>query len=193
MRVAVYGGSFDPPHLGHVMVVAHLLLNEPSLDEVWIVPCFEQAGKHLTPYSHRLQMCDLAFGQFHRCRVNDVERKLGGESITLRTFKYLAHVHPNDKFQFVIGSDLLESVATWGNWDELCKIAPPLVVGRAGITSPQNPTPICPAVSSTLVREALAAGRYGEAERYLSVGVLHHICNNELYVTSKGLQPCVAP
>lgn len=183
MNVAVYGGSFDPPHLGHVMVVSHLLLNDPTVEKVIIVPCFQQTGKNLTDFERRFQMCVLAFDWLPRVHVSDIEERLGGESITLRTMQELKRESPHWNLRFVMGSDLLDSCKAWDGWDELEKIAPPMPIGRAGISPVRegDPTPISPLVSSSIVRKALASGDYGEAERYLPTMVLRLIREERLY------------
>lgn len=176
-NVAVYGGSFDPPHLGHVMVVSHLLLNDPSIDKILVVPCFQQTGKNLSGFFDRMRMCELAFHWLPRVRVSSIEYELGGESVTLRTMRELKFREPSWNLQFVMGTDLLDSCKTWEGWDELEKIAPPLPIGRAGISPVRegDPTPIAPIVSSTIVRRALETGDYKTAERYLPRAVLDFI------------------
>lgn len=183
MNVAVYGGSFCPPHLGHVMVVSHLLLNDPSVDLVLVVPCFQQAGKNLHHFGLRLSMCKEAFGWLPRTEISSVEKDLGGESETLRTMKELKRQNPGWSLRFVMGSDLMESCKTWDGWEELEKLAPPMPIGRAGISPVRegDPTPIAPIVSSSIVRKALASGDYAAAERYLPRGVLQLIRELHLY------------
>lgn len=180
-NVAVFGGSFDPPTLGHVMVVTHLLLNEPDIDQVLIVPCYQQSGKHLTDHLHRMQMCEMAFCYMNRIIVSDVEYELGGESLTSRTISELKTRHPDWNLRFVIGSDLRDSIKNWEGADIIENLAPPIIVGRAGIPQEGGPTPISPLVSSTMVRLALLEGRYKDAERYLPAPVLSYIRRHWLY------------
>lgn len=184
-NVALFGGSFDPPTLGHQMVVSHLLLNDDSIDEVWVVPCFLQKGKTLTSFPHRFVLAQIAFGIFNRVRVSDIESELGGESVTYRTVQNLSVKYPNHKFRFIIGADLKDNIKTWENYDIIERLAPPLIIGRAGIPNSSDATPISPAVSSTIVRKALDEGRSADAERYLSSGVLRYILRNKLYVKEK--------
>lgn len=185
MNVAVYGGSFDPPHLGHVMVPTHLLLNDPSIDRIVVMVCHKQTGKNLHPFEHRFAMAKLAFGWLPRTTVSDLEAHLGGESLTLNTMRELKRRHPDWNLRFVIGSDLIDKMPMWDGYEELVSLAPPLPVGRAGIApvTPESPTPISPAISSTVVREALAKQDYNAAARYLPSGVLGHIVSNNLYYT----------
>src|SRR4051812_40709890 len=84
MNIAIYGGSFDMPTLGHLMVVTHLLLNDVSVDRICIPPCFQQRGKTLTEFHHREEMCRLQFGFLPCIEVDPIERDLGGESLTYR-------------------------------------------------------------------------------------------------------------
>lgn len=188
MNVAIYGGSFDPPHIGHVMVVSHLLLNDPGVDSVLVIPCFEHKDKVLTPFEHRLAMCEHAFGWLPRVLVSTVERDLGGVSLTVRTLKHLKLTQPEWDLRFIMGSDLKDQAPTWEGWTDIERLAPPLYIGRAGIAPTQvgDPTPISPVVSSTIVRDALRQRRYSDAERYLPREVLTVIRHHDLYV-EKGL------
>jgi nicotinate-nucleotide adenylyltransferase len=183
-NIAIYGGSFDPPTLGHLMVVTHLLLNDPTVDLVYVTPCWQQKGKTLAHFGYRMAMCEQQFGHLPRTKVIPLERELGGESLTVRLVKELAKREPDARFRFVMGADLLESCHRWEGWDEIERLAPPLVIGRAGISprGPGDPTPISPVVSSTIVKEALGRGAYYEAGRYLAVPVLQHIQNHGLYL-----------
>lgn len=183
-NVAIYGGSFDPVHLGHVMVVTHLLLNDPDVDEVLIVPCFQQTGKRLTNFENRLDMCQLAFGWLPRVTVSSIEEYLGGESVTSRLIQALVIRNPNARYRFVMGADLMAHAPMWEGWHIIEDLAPPLVIGRAGIAplGPGDPTPISPVVSSSIVREALHRQDYHAAERYLPREVTQYIKRHQLYL-----------
>jgi nicotinate-nucleotide adenylyltransferase len=166
------------------MVVSHLVLNHPDISQVYIPPCFQQDGKKLLDFDHRMTMCQKQFSYFPRTRVTPIEKELGGKSLTVRLIKELALREPDAKFRFVMGADLLDSCRTWEGWDEIERLAPPLIIGRAGISprGPGDPTPISPIVSSTIVKEALAKGDYYEAGRYLSVPVLQYIEKHRHYL-----------
>lgn len=184
-NVAILGGSFDPPHIGHMMIVAHLNLNHKDIDDVFIIPCFQQLGKKLISFDHRFEMANLAFATFNRVKVLPVEKELGGESITSRTILELIKQYPDCKFRFVIGADLQEKIKTWEGADVIEKFAPPITIGRAGIPNSADATPISPLVSSTMVRNALDEGRLSEVERFLSKDVFDYIARHSLYVKSK--------
>lgn len=183
-NVAFYGGSFDPPHIGHAMVASHLLLNDESVSEILVVPCFQHLEKAgLSPFEHRWEMCQRAFRWLPRTTVSAIERELGGGSLTVRTIRALKERHPDWRMLFVMGSDLMAHATEWEGWDELLLEATPLVVGRAGMPSGHGPAvPISPVVSSTQVRDLLAHGEYDKADRYLPKGVLEVIKAEGLYL-----------
>src|SRR5690349_21013260 len=105
MRVGLYGGSFDPPHLGHQMAMLYALATA-RIEQLLMVPCFRHPfEKRLSDYEHRLAMCRLAAEPFGpRVEVSEVERRLGGESWTLRTVKALRAERPGDTLVLVIGA-----------------------------------------------------------------------------------------
>ena len=185
MRIALFGGSFNPPHLAHQMAMLYVLETAP-VDEIWLIPAFRHAhGKVLAPFEDRLAMCELAARALGpRARVSDVERELGNESRTLLTVRRLQERFAAHAFSLVIGADLLAEVPFWYGGAELQRTVPFIVVGRAGV---ENNTFLggelrglaLPEVSSTQVRAAL------EAEK--SVGglvprvVLDYIYSHNLY------------
>jgi len=107
MRVAFFGGSFNPPHVAHQLVALYVLETEP-VDELWLVPCWKHPfDKVLAPYADRLQMCRLAAAALgSRVKVSDVEGRLGGESRTLRTIKALQQERPDCQLHLVVGGDI---------------------------------------------------------------------------------------
>ena len=182
MNIAVFGGSFNPFGLNHLFVVGHILMNDPDIDQIMVIPCFEQEGKNnLAPYDLRLEMCNAALKYFagNRVIVSDIER--GTKSFTIDTLQELHRKFPENNYRFVMGADLIESAKTWDGWEEIEKLAPPYIVGRAGISNSEA-TPICPAVSSTLIRNLLVNGDYLAVEKYICAGVLDIIKRESLYI-----------
>ena len=133
MRVALFGGSFNPPHVAHQLVALYVLETQP-VDELWMIPCFlHPFEKSLQPFSDRLEMCRRAAGGLGgRVRVSEVEGELGGESRTLRTVQALQAAHPEHQFSLIIGSDLQAETASWYRAEELRRLVPFVVVGRGG-------------------------------------------------------------
>lgn len=195
MRVALFGGSFDPPHVGHQLASLYVLETFP-VDELWLVPVFRHAfDKRLTPYQHRLAMCDrLAQSLGTRARVSSVEEELGGPSYTLHMVRRLQHKHPDIEFSLVIGSDLIKERERWFGWHELSSRLPFLVLHRGGSDSSARPDPpacdifhheqlILPEVSSTAVRAALSQGNCPTG--WISRSVLSYIEDHSLYLAKE--------
>ena len=163
MRVAVFGGSFNPPHRGHLRVV-EALLGEAKADAVWIVPTWRHPfGKPLAAFDDRLDLCRAAFAHLgDRIQVLDIERELGGVSYTVRTMEALAAAHPGVAFVLAVGSDAVAEREHWHEFARLEQLADIVVVPRAGhpAADPRG-LAISPIedVSSTEVRERLKEGR----------------------------------
>lgn len=157
MRVAVFGGSFNPPHVGHAMVAGWLTWTD-RVDEVWLVPTLSHAfEKALAPFERRLAACEaLAAAVGPRVKVSPIEAELPTPSFTINTLEALAARHPGHRFHFVVGADNLGSFAKWRAWDRIAAEFAPIVVGR-GARSVEG-APSFPDVSSTEVRRRLAAG-----------------------------------
>jgi nicotinate-nucleotide adenylyltransferase len=190
MNIALFGGSFNPPHIGHQLAALYVL-ETADVAELWLVPCFKHAfDKALEPFEDRLRMCELAAAALGpRARVSDVERELGGESRTLRTVRALQARHPGHRFALVIGADLVDETGAWYGADELRREIPFIVVGRAGSAShpPSDAAPAdqprpaveMPAVSSTEIRTALGEGK--PATGLVSRAVLDYIYRRGLF------------
>jgi nicotinate-nucleotide adenylyltransferase len=178
MRVALFGGSFNPPHLGHQLVALSVLETHP-VDQLWMIPCFRHPfDKALVPFEHRRAMCERAAAALGpRVVVSDVEARLGGESRTLLTVQALQREHPGVTFDLVIGADLQAEVATWYGAEELRRVVSFLVVGRSGYPGPGGVE--MPAVSSSEVRRRLGAGE--DASALVPRRVLDYIREKRLY------------
>jgi nicotinate-nucleotide adenylyltransferase len=158
MRVAFFGGSFNPPHVAHQFVALYVL-ETAAVDELWLVPCAKHPfDKVLAPFEHRLRMCELAAAALGpRVRVSDIEGRLGGESRTLLTLKALRGEYPDRDFHLVVGADIEPELRQWYGADELLRDIPRIVVGRSGFGRGDGLA--MPAVSSTEVRGRIARGQ----------------------------------
>ncbi len=157
--VAVFGGSFDPPHCAHVMAVAYVLTCTPC-SLALVVPCYEHAfHKQSSPFSVRVAMCRAAFAPFgRRVRVLDVERRLPTPSYSIQTLRHLAENHPEWRLHLVIGTDVLPETPLWRDFDQVEALAPPIVLAR-GAQHAAARGPVFPAISSTTLRAAIRDGR----------------------------------
>lgn len=186
-RVALYGGSFNPPHIAHVLV-ASWALGLGEIDEVWVIPTGDHPfGKQLADFDDRLEMCRRAFGCFgSRVRLLEIERG-PGPHYSHETVAKLHAKYPGYRWRWLMGSDTLRDAPKWRNFAELEQLAPPLWIPRAGYPLPEDeagsPKPdfMLPNLSSTLVREQLAAGRHDALEGFVPIPVLHYITQRGLY------------
>lgn len=163
---AIFGGSFDPPHVGHVLAAEYVLLTE-MVEKVTVVPVFRHAfDKEMADYEHRLELTRAAFGHLPDVEVSDVERALPTPSYTIRTLEALAERYPGDELRLLIGSDLLADAHRWVRFDEVCQLAPLLVLGRVGSAWEEAPA-VLPDVSSSRVRELLRQRPAPDADQQL--------------------------
>ncbi len=185
--VGLLGGAFNPPHVAHALVGLYALETQ-AIDRLWLVPTWKNAfGKHLAPYDDRVAMCELVAAALGpRAEVSrveeDVARERGGESRTLHTLEHLAIVAPTLSFRLIIGADILHETSAWLAWDEVCRRAPPIVIGRGGVAAPPGATVsevAMPAVSSTEVRRRLGVAE--DARDLLPAAVLRYIDARGLY------------
>jgi len=183
MDVALLGGSFNPPHLGHLLA-AHVVRALEPVDQVWFVPAVHHPfGKPLIEFEHRMAMCELM------CRdasgwlaVSDIEATLGGPGYTVDTLRALHRGWPDRRWTLVIGSDIVGELPQWREVDEIRRLARLVVLNRAGHPSFDAIGPPLAKVSSTEVRAALAAGRGGEGLVHREV--LAYIERHGLYRTA---------
>lgn len=182
--VAIFGGSFNPPHIAHVLA-ATAVLSTYALDELIVIPTFRHPfAKQLAPYEDRVAMCELAVGWLPKVTVSRVEQTLGGESRTLRTLEHVHDTHGSWRLRLVMGADILLESHKWFGFDRIVELAPPIVLGRVGVDVPGAPAPILPAISSTDIRTKIARGAWDEIHAYVPREVLAHIRKHGLYASS---------
>ena len=125
MRVAMFGGSFNPVHSGHVRL-AEVFVQRLGLAKIIIVPAFvspfKQSDHTVTP-QQRLEMCRLAFEHMPQAEVSDVEMKREGTSYTYMTLEQLAQDYPADELFLITGADMFLSIHTWKNSQTIFRLA----------------------------------------------------------------------
>ena len=157
--VALFGGSFNPPHVGHVLAVTYVL-SVGWVERVLVVPVFEHAlGKSLVDFEHRAEMARRAFGWLPGVEVSTLESSLGAPSRTLRTILALEAQHPEWALRLLVGSDITGEIEKWQAFDQIERKAPPLYLRRAGAPATVTGPSLLPEVSSTEVRRLLAGAR----------------------------------
>jgi nicotinate-nucleotide adenylyltransferase len=155
MKVAVYGGSFDPPHVAHRLTAAYVLA-VGGFERLLVLPVHEHAfGKKLAPFADRLELCRRCFEGLAGVEVSPLESELPAPNFTERTLERLLERHPDYELALVIGSDVLAETSGWHDFPRVSALAPPFVVTRAGHERPELGPALLPNVSSTHVRELL--------------------------------------
>ena len=164
MNITLFGGSFNPPHIGHQIVVNQALELIPDVDEVWLVPDFKSTykDKKLIDTKHRLAMTKMLENHVIKLCSCNIDHKTSGH--TIETVDILKGKHPEHTFSFLMGSDQLEGFKKWGEWERLLKEIEFFVYPRSSYPmkpllsnmSPLlHPLQVISNISSTMVRSRL--------------------------------------
>ena len=132
MRIGIYGGSFNPIHLGHEQI-ARLVVRELNLDKLLVIPVgipSHRANEHKNSLL-RLELCRKVFEEDEKIEVSDIEIKKAGISYTYDTLLELIKIYgkENDFFE-IIGEDSLENFKTWKNYRDILNLAKVVVLKR---------------------------------------------------------------
>lgn len=134
-RVGILGGTFDPPHLGHLLI-AEEVKEELKLAEIWFIPTYEPPHKSTTKTSveDRLTMLQKAVASNDSFKISTIEVDRLGKSYTFDTMSMLVTTYPDIMFYFIIGADMVEYLPKWNRIEELVQIVEFIGVGRSGYT-----------------------------------------------------------
>ncbi|HTM46171.1 MAG TPA: nicotinate-nicotinamide nucleotide adenylyltransferase, partial [Polyangiaceae bacterium] len=128
MNVAFFGGSFDPPHVGHVLAAAYALCTA-EIDQVLVVPvCAHAFAKPLSSFEDRLAMTRFAFKSLAQVAISDLESELPHPNFTLNTLQEVAKRNPSWQLRLLVGSDVFAQRGKWHQFERIVEIAPPLVL-----------------------------------------------------------------
>ena len=194
MRVGLFGGTFDPPHLAH-RALAEVALTQLKLDQLVLMPTGSAWYKtrSLTEGEHRLSMCRLAFADCPNVVVDDLEIKRDGPCYTLDTLLHLHKTYPGADLFLIIGADQAAKFNTWHRWQEILSIARLAVADRqqqahlslqdqgvGHFTVLQMPDML---ISSTAIRTQIAQGLDPKAlsPQLLAPAVARYIQDHGLY------------
>ncbi len=197
MKIAMFGGSFNPVHNGHIQL-AETFAEKLGLDRVIIVPAyvspFKQSDISVAPLQ-RLEMCRMAFANMDIARVSDIEIKREGPSYTYITLEMLADIYANDKIYLITGADMFMTVHTWEKSNVIFKLAEICGIPRndSDVTALKNQAEFLESlgaktkildsyimpVSSTLIRELIKNGK--DISGLVPHSVENYIIKNGLY------------
>lgn len=128
MKIAILGGAFNPPHLGHELI-SYQLINFAQVSQVWLAPAFKHTfNKEMASVKHRANMAKMLTGHQIKYCHEEINNKLNGD--TLKLMEILKKKYPQHQFYFVIGSDNLKKFKQWQSWEKLIINFPLLVFPR---------------------------------------------------------------
>jgi len=139
MRLGIYGGTFDPVHLGHLLL-AEQCREACRLDQVWFIPAGSPPHKPehaITPGKMRAEMLEFAVAGQPEYTVSRREVKRSGPSYTVETLRELRQEHPEDELFFLVGADSLADLPHWREPREIATLATLVVVNRGNAPLPQ--------------------------------------------------------
>ncbi len=189
----MFGGTFNPPHLGHVRIAQHFF-NLLSLDKIIVIPANippHKAVPELASGADRLEMCRLTFA-LDGFEVSDIELKSGGKSYTYNTLKKIRRLYPDAQLYLIIGEDMLLTFNSWYKNEEILKMCticsarrepgtplaerlPPELKNAGVIISEYEPL----VLSSTEIRDSIDNELFKGLP--LAPGVLEYIVSGGLY------------
>lgn len=125
MKIALFGGAFNPIHVAHVKLAVRAM-NTFSIDKVILMPTFDSPHKDTTKsvtFDDRINMCKLAVNNDDRFVVSDLEGQLGGKSYSYITLSKLKEMYPDDELFMIIGADMYLSLLQWKNPELIFSLA----------------------------------------------------------------------
>lgn len=201
MKIAVFGGTFDPVHTGHTGP-GRFLLDTGRAEKILYLPAWRpphKGDRPVTEYVHRRAMLALALDP--DMGISDLEKERAGKSYTIDTLKILTERDPADSFSWVVGADSLRNLHTWHRAEELVRTHSFLVLPRPGEPMPDREelrrhwpedlagrllsfvvtgAPLFPG-SSTEIRRAVSRGETESVKCLLNPAVLDYIREHDLY------------
>lgn len=121
MRIGLFFGSFNPIHIGH-LIIANSIVEDKKADQVWFVVSplnpFKSSNSLLHEFD-RIKMVEAAIDDNYNFRASDVEFRMPKPSYTIDTLTYLSEKHPQHQFVLIIGEDNLEQFTRWKNWEKI--------------------------------------------------------------------------
>jgi nicotinate-nucleotide adenylyltransferase len=169
-QVGLLGGTFDPPHIAH-LIIAQEVLESLRLDEIWFVPSNippHKKNNRVTPARHRLRMLQLSVSGQPKFKVSDAEIRRGGISYTVNTLKEFSLPKSRSRLYLILGSDNLRQLSGWKSPEEVYRLARIVLVKRPGSKLPSAypwvkkgvivKAPLLE-ISSSKIRQMIKSGR----------------------------------
>ncbi|MCM8800557.1 MAG: nicotinate-nucleotide adenylyltransferase [Candidatus Omnitrophica bacterium] len=186
MRIGILGGTFNPIHLGH-LILAEEARQKLKLDKVIFVPTYlppHKDNKEIAPAQDRLKMVKLAIKNNPYFSVSDIEIRRKGRSYTIDTLREFKRIMPSDELYFIIGSDLLNYLNEWKDLDEILKMVNFIVATR-----PDYPLDKLPPHITTLPIRAVDISGYQIRQAIKQKHSFRYLVPEKVfkYITKRGL------
>ncbi len=145
MRLGLFGGTFDPIHLGH-LILAEACREACALDRVWFVVAGQPPHKQgeRTAVAHRVEMVRIAIAGHPAFEVSELEAKRPGPHYSFETLEAIHRERPHDELFFLIGADSLTDLPTWRRPERVAQLATIVVVNRPGLDKTAGVTDVLP-------------------------------------------------
>lgn len=182
-RVGILGGTFDPPHAGHMMM-AKIALAEGVVDAVWFLPCWKHAfGKNPTSFIDRLSMCHLMVKD-EPCVEVCMDEYFIESTYTVEVLEYMRSKHSDKTLRLMLGADNYWRMDEWKRPKKIVALAPPIWFERPGVKSlplSEEVLPNCADFSSTNVRRDAREGNFFRVNVATNSSIVKYINNKGLY------------
>jgi nicotinate-nucleotide adenylyltransferase len=201
MRIGILGGTFNPPHLGH-LVAAQEAYRELALDKVTLIPAGLPPHKPVEDEpgaEHRLELCRLAVAGDDRFSVSDLELRRDGPSFTVDTLELLRSQSPSDDLFLILGADVAAGLPKWREPERVLELATVAIAKRRGTAKEAVQEALAQlkggerarffqmpriGISSTMVRRRVRAGQ--PIRYFVPDGVMHYIETHGIYRSPGG-------
>ncbi len=184
MKIGIFGGRFDPPHVGH-LIHAQLLCSDHGLDVILFVPSFDPPHKNVVAsFDDRFKMTKIAISRNKRFWITPLEKQKGGKSYTVNTLMILKRIYKHHELYLIIGADEWKNFNQWKEPNKIMELSKIIVLPRKDIKIKKKKEIITPSlplidISSTDIRERI---KRGKSIKYLvPEGVRMYILKNNLY------------
>jgi nicotinate-nucleotide adenylyltransferase len=189
LKTALYFGSFNPIHIGH-LIIAQQVVESSAVDRLWFMVSpqnpLKPSSSLLNEYD-RLHLVELAVAGNPKFRASSVEFSLPKPSFTIDTLAYLTEKHPSEEFAVVMGGDSVQNIRKWKNWETLLSRHELIVYNRPGFAVPKDLPGACITVldaplleiSATFIRERIKGG--GSVRYLLPDAVWKYVEENRYY------------
>ena len=189
MKIGILGGTFNPIHIGH-LILAEEIREKLKMDRIIFVPAYLPPHKDdgdIAPAWHRFNMIRLAIKANKNFSASDVEIKRDGRSYTIDTLREFKNIYPNDELYFIIGSDLLKYLDDWKDLREVIKMVKFIVATRPGY-----PLEKLPSYITTVAIRAIDISGYEIRSRIKENKSFRYLVPEAVYnyINNKGLYQC---